>query len=351
MLRSVADRRAVRLTAETLLIGTAGGLAFESAGLPAGLISGSVLAVAVAALAGRPLRVPSPALRVILVLAGIALGSGITPETLSGLASYPTSVGLLLVSTACLTVVATAYLRVVHRWNLLSALFGASPGALAQVLALSLETGADVPAIVVVQTMRVVVLTIGLPSGLAAFGLAAQTSRGVLPTASLPGLAALVAVATLSAMALQRIRFPGGLIFGAMVGSGLLHGLGFVRGGMPWWIADAVMVALGTVNGSRFAGTDRRMILGYAGAALGSFAVAIVVSAVFMALAARTLSVPPADIVIAFAPGAQDTMMVLALAMRLDPVFVGAHHLARFLGISVVVPLIARTMVSRGPPP
>ena len=41
-----------------------------------------------------------------------------------------------------------------------------------------------------------------------------------------------------------------------------------------------------------------------------------------------------ADVVVAFAPGAQDTMMVLALAMHLDPVYVGALHLSRFLVVT-----------------
>jgi uncharacterized membrane protein AbrB (regulator of aidB expression) len=49
-----------------------------------------------------------------------------------------------------------------------------------------------------------------------------------------------------------------------------------------------------------------------------------------------------ADVVIAFAPGAQDTMMVLALTLHLDPVFVGAHHLTRFLIVTFSVALTAR---------
>jgi uncharacterized protein len=51
---------------------------------------------------------------------------------------------------------------------------------------------------------------------------------------------------------------------------------------------------------------------------------------------------PIANVVIAFAPGAQDTMMVLALALHLDPVYVGAHHLARFLVVTVAVAVAAR---------
>ena len=47
------------------------------------------------------------------------------------------------------------------------------------------------------------------------------------------------------------------------------------------------------------------------------------------------------DAVIAFSPGAQDTMMVLALALHLDPVFVGALQISRFLIVSLLVPFMA----------
>ena len=68
------------------------------------------------------------------------------------------------------------------------------------------------------------------------------------------------------------------------------------------------------------------------------------------------MSVPVADAVVAFAPGAQDTMMVLALALHLDPVFVGALHLSRFLLVSLLVPFLAHrlrlppTPAARRPP-
>jgi uncharacterized membrane protein AbrB (regulator of aidB expression) len=42
-------------------------------------------------------------------------------------------------------------------------------------------------------------------------------------------------------------------------------------------------------------------------------------------------------------------MMVLALAMHLDPVYVGAHHLARFLAVSFSVAVVARRLVRRQP--
>ena len=44
------------------------------------------------------------------------------------------------------------------------------------------------------------------------------------------------------------------------------------------------------------------------------------------------------DVVVAFAPGAMDAMLALALTLHIDPVFVGAHHLARFVFVSVATP-------------
>jgi uncharacterized protein len=344
MTRLAVDRRVLRQTAETLLVGAAGGTVLNAVGFPAGLISGSVLAAAVASLAGRPLGLPGGLTRVIFVLSGIALGSAVSPETLRSLAAYPFSISILALSTVCMIAATWSYLRFVHRWDPLSALLSASPGALAQMMVLSVETGADVRAIAIVQTVRVVMLAVGIPAGLALFGLAGTAARGAVHEVSAAGLMLLVAASVVSAAALQKLRFPGGLLFGAMVGSGLLHGGGLVAGGLPWWMADTVMVALGTVNGSRFAGTDRRMLLSYVGAAFGSFTVAITVTVCFMLVAAASLPVPAPDIVIAFAPGAQDTMMLLALALHLDPVFVGAHHLARFLTISFTVPFLARKL-------
>jgi len=45
-----------------------------------------------------------------------------------------------------------------------------------------------------------------------------------------------------------------------------------------------------------------------------------------------------ADIIVAFAPGAMDAMLALALTLHIDPIFVGAHHLSRFVLVSITTP-------------
>ena len=353
MAQPISTQQTLLRTAETLLIATVGGGVFTLIGFPAGLISGSMLTVAAAGLIGRPVMVPASLSRLISVLVGISLGAVATPETLKGLAAFPVSIAVLLVSTVCMTMATTSYLRLVHGWDWQSALFGASPGALAQVMVLAAAYGADMRAIAIVQVMRVVVLTIGIPAGLSYFGLTATgmfLPRSSATIGSLSELTILVVASISAAMLLRWIRFPGGLMFGAMMASAVLHGTGFVEAVLPWWVAAAAVIGIGAVTGSRFANTDLRTLLSYLGAALGSFAVAISVASFFVLVLTPFLSFRVADVVVAFSPGAQDTMLVLALALHLDPIFVGAHHLSRYMLVSLSVPLIARWLGPPAPP-
>lgn len=350
MLFSLPPRRTVIDVAETLAIALAGGVTLALLQLPAGLVSGSVIAVAAAALLGRPVNMPLALARVCYVIVGILLGTVVTPETLRGVATWPASIAILMLASMAMMLATSIYLRVVHRWDPLSALMGASPGSMAQVIALSTELGGDLRAIAVVQTIRVLLLVVGLPNGLALFGLvvpAMAPVRGPAGMSVLGEMALLVAVATAFAVAFQRLRFPGGLLFGAMAGSAILHGTGTIDAALPWWLGSSAVIVLGGLVGSRFANTTARMLVGFLGAAFGSFAVSMAVATSFVLIVLHFYPFPVANVAIAFAPGAQDTMMVLALALHLDPVYVGAHHLARFLVVTFSVAAAARRMAQK----
>jgi hypothetical protein len=139
-------------------------------------------------------------------------------------------------------------------------------------------------------------------------------------------------------------------MFGAMIGSGFLHGAGFIHSTLPAWVVSVAVIGVGAFTGSRFANTAPRMLLRYIGAALGSFAVAASVASGFVLLLTSLLTVRIADAVVAFSPGAQDTMMVLALSLHLDPIFVGAHHLWRFMLVSLSLPFQVRRAGKMLPP-
>src|SRR5580692_12738562 len=161
---------------ETLAIGMIGGVLFLWANLPGGLISGAMIAVGAAALAGRPLSVPAHVTQTVLVLLGISLGSVVSRQLIQHIGAYPLTIGLLALATFCSTFGSSLYLQRVHGWDRTSAFLAGCPGALSQITILAVERGADLPAIAVVQTMRVIIITAALPLILTITGTASASS-------------------------------------------------------------------------------------------------------------------------------------------------------------------------------
>jgi len=338
-------RRRARDFAETLILAILGGSLLGFAGVPAGFLSGALLAVAAAAVAGRPTFVPDGIARLIFFLLGVILGSAVSPETLTGMATWPLSIVALAVAMTAIFFCIGGYLRVVHGWDPLSAYFAAAPGALSQVVVMSVEAKANLPAIVIVQTVRVMLLAICVPL------LLSRLDGGAMPvilaTPPIQGdmlgeLAVLFAVCAAGAALVTWIRFPGGIIFGAMAASAVLHGAGWIEAKLPGWVVICSMIGIGSITGSRFKGTSPAMLLRYLGAALGSFAVGLAVLVVIAGLLIVLFPFRLGDVILAFAPGAQEVMLLLALALNGAPVYIGAHHVARYFLVSMALPVFMR---------
>jgi len=339
MADAIPSRTRILNMLETLAIGTAGGALFLWAHLPGGLISGAMIAVGIAAIAGRPLAVPPIMTQIVLVLLGISLGSLMSRQLLQHVSAYPVTIALLALATFCSTFGSSLYLQRFHGWDRTSAFLAGSPGALSQIILLALEKGANVPAIAVVQTMRVIILTAALPLLLALIGIAPASPLTMATAIASPlELTELIAASVAVSLLLRLIKFPASWMFGAMIGSSVLHGVGLVEGGLPPWVRAVALVGIGALIGSRFARMKPKTLLSHVNAALGSFVIAIIISGVFVVLIALTTSVRFGDVVVAFAPGAMDAMLALALTLHIDPIFVGAHHLSRFVFVTIATP-------------
>ena len=110
----------------------------------------------------------------VLLLLGISLGSLVSQQMLHNMGAYPLTIALLALATFCSTFGSSIYLQRFHGWDKTSALLAGTPGALSQITVLAAEKGADVAAIAVVQTMRVIIIIAALPLVLALMGIAAS---------------------------------------------------------------------------------------------------------------------------------------------------------------------------------
>jgi membrane AbrB-like protein len=343
LMSAASSRRKLlaRRFAETMAFGAVGAATLGLAGMPAGWLSGAIVGVSAAALSGRPMYVPPQVGRAVYVILGISLGSSVTPETVATMASWPLSMLALTVAMVAITCSVMAYLKFVHGWPTLDALFAAAPGALAQAMALAQDTGANVRAIAMVQTVRLFILAVALPLIFAAFGVAGlpPPRGGNLPlTQLLIELGIIILVSSGAALIAFRLNLPGGLIVGAMAASGVLHGSGAVHAFLPVPVAICSFIVMGAMIGTRLGGADIRQLLRLSLVGIGALLVGTTVGFLFALGVATLLSLRLADVVMAYAPGAIEAMTIIAFALHLDPVFVGVHHLARFTFMSLVLP-------------
>lgn len=339
------------IAAFTLAAGALGGAVFAFYDLPAAWLAGALVAVTALALAGMPVYLPDLLRKIIFVVLGISLGAAVTPETVAGIRTWPITLSLLALSLPVTMAAVMLYLHYVSKWNYRETLYASAPGALSAVLAMAADAKVDVRMVAFVQTVRVFLLIAALPGLLLSAGLSA--SVGAIPpnagihVATLTDTLIMTGTGIVSALLAERLRVPGGLLIGPMIVNGFLHGAGYVQGNIPSVLLLSSFVVLGTFTGTRFAGTTPAMMRRLLVDSVGAFFVALAVCACFAFLAAWLAGENVAKTIVAFAPGGLEAMTILAFMIGLDPAFVGAHHLVRFILIALCLPFVARGMFGK----
>jgi uncharacterized protein len=328
-----------------LLIATLGGAAFAALDIPAAWLSGSMIAVLAASIFmaaktnARLAPMRTPWFDLTMLLSGTLIGAAATPEAVAATARYPASIALLVMALFAIMAATGFYLRRFAGWTEPEATLASAPGALSTVLAIAVERNADMPRIAIVQVFRLFVLVAALPGVLVASGLGAGgPAIGPSVTANPLDMAIMLGAGLGLGLVLQRLGMTAPLIVGSTFASALLHGFGFVHGTLPNAIAIFAFVLLGAMVAGRIATIDAHAFRRAMPVAFGAFVVSMVVAALFAWPAAYLAGVPYAAALVAFAPGGLEAMAMLALALGLDPLYVGAHHLVRFIAIGLILP-------------
>ncbi len=330
-------------TLQGLSTGAAGGAIFTALGLPAPWISGAMLAVAGAALAGLGVGMPGWLRQLAFMVLGFTMGANLTPATLAKVALWPASLLFLAGSIAATSIALSAYLRLVHRWDPATAAFSAVPGAFTYLLLMAMRSRADVPRVAVTQLIRLLVLTGVLPPLLSALEQGAAAPNAALTSAAGP-LELLIALAACGLIGgvCERLNVPAGTLLGAMFASALIHGTGLTDARLSPRLLVFAYIVTGTFVGLRFKGVSLRLILETLVAGLATVTLGLIISGAFAATAAMLLHLPLDQLLLAYAPGGVDVMAIMALALGLDPAFVGVHHALRFMALSIVLPIWLR---------
>jgi membrane AbrB-like protein len=347
-LSAFLDAHPVVETAALMFLAFLGGAALDALGVPAGWLTGAMALVAAFGLL-RPWQGPSePVVQVGMLLSGVIIGSAATPEAIQSASRYPGSLLLLMASLAATMFVTGALLVRFGGWSRLDAMLAAAPGALSAVMAVAREATPNLARIAIIQFFRLFILVAALPSLLVMAGVNASSP---LPAAAAPpswgDAAIMLACGVGLALAFRAVRVVAPAVLGGAVASMALHATDLVHGALPAPLAILAFLILGGMTGARLGGLDRPSLRALLPLALAAFAASVAVAAFLAWPAAALAGVSYPTAFIAFAPGGLEAMALLALLLGLDPLYVGAHHLVRFMAVGFLLPVLVRLLGQR----
>ena len=322
----------------TLAIGFSVSIAASYADLPAAALVGAILAVSLASMFRLTVDIPLRLRNVAFTIIGCSLGSGITKEALSQTGQWPFSlfvlgVAVLVTMLTCSWVLSRFFSQTVE-----TAMLATSPGALIYSLALAAGGMGDIRAIIVIQNIRLLVVTTLLPFILDNFGF--EPGRTDIPaTAGGTGSVLVILMAFVVGVSVSRWKIPASFLLAGMLVSGVGHYMGMVTGRPPNSIIFVGFAVTGSMVGARFSSIPlhdlRRLLL----ASFSAVLISGLLSLVFAIPVAQILGIPFGQVFVAFAPGGVEAMAAMALALGYDPAYVATHHLFRIILLFFLLPV------------
>lgn len=327
----------------TLAVGGVGAVVAQLAGLPAAALIGSTLLVSVVSFCRLQTAIPNWLRNMAFAAIGCSLGSGVDRDLLELTVKWPISLCGLIVAMAGVLAVGCWLLTTFFQQSRETAILATSPGALSYSLALAASGVGDGPAIIVIQSIRLLSITTALPLVLDLLSLQHGSGSGAdAGSISFMATGWLFLLTLASGFLLNRKRLPAAYLIAGILVSGIMHYYGIVSGTPQSHFLFAGFVVTGSVIGSRFTniplGDIRRLI----GASLVVVVVSSSVAAVCAIIASYLLQLPFGQVWVAYAPGGVEAMAAMALALDYDSAFVATHHLFRILLLIILLPFLLR---------
>ena len=342
--------------AATLALAAAGTGVFWALGLPLPFLFGPLFACLGAALAGARLEGLGRVSVVARMILGVAVGAALTPEVVARVPQMAVSVALVPVYIAVIGMLGVPFFRRLYRFDPVTSWYAAMPGGLQDMVLFGQEAGGDVRALSLIHATRVLIIVTIAPLILTlGFGVSLEGALGA-PATDLPLHEMLImAVAAVVGWRLAlAVRLFGAPILGPLIVTGALSMLDVIHYRPP---AEAILAAqfmIGIGIGVGYVGVTLAELRRDVAAGVAFVALLAGLAALFTEAVVLLGLASPVDGFLAFAPGGQAEMTILAIIAGADLGYVVVHHLVRVMAVITGAPIAARLLrvhPPRGDPP
>ncbi len=331
----------VALTFAIALIGVA---VFHATGMPLPWLLGPIFACLFCALAGVRMQGIKPVNEAMRTVLGVAVGATFTPVLLASMVGmWPT---LLMIPLMVVTIglIGVPYFQRLWGYDFATSYYSTMPGGLQDMLVFGEEAGGNPRALSLIHATRVLVIVVALPFILQGLWDADLSNPPGAPASSIPPtqLALMVACALIGWQGAKAIGMFGASILGPLIVAAALALLGGLHHRPPAEAIWAAQFFIGMTVGVKYTGITMAEVRRDLAAGLGFCGILIVLTLIFVELVYGTGLAPGMEALLAFAPGGQAELTVLALIVGADVAFVIAHHVLRIFVVILGAPLFAR---------
>lgn len=300
----------------------------------------------IAALAGMQLRGMGVVSVVGRTVLGVAVGASVTPAVMAQVPQMALSVALVPLYIIVIAAIGVPFFRKVYGFDMVTSWYAAMPGGLQDMLVFGQEAGGDVRALSLIHATRILVLIAIAPVLLSfGFGQSLDNPVGVSAT-QMPAheIGLLVVAALIGWKGGERIGLFGASIIGPLIVTAALSLAGLVHARPPSEAIIAAQFLIGIGIGVGYVGVTLPELRRDVAAGLIFVMLLAGVAAIFTEFVVFFGLAGPVEGFLAFAPGGQAEMTILAIAAGADLGFVIVHHLTRILLVIAGAPILARVL-------
>jgi membrane AbrB-like protein len=329
-------------------VALAGVAAFRFVHMPLPWLLGPIFACLTAALLGVKMQGIGPLNDAMRSILGVAVGATFTTALLVSMAGMWPTLLLIPLMTACIGLVGVPYFQRLWGFDFATSYYSAMPGGLQDMLVFGEEAGGDVRALSLIHATRVMIIVVALPFLLKWVWHADLSTPPGAPASSIaPSQLALMVFCGLAGWLIaKRVGMFGASILGPLILAAVFALTGMLQHRPPAEAIWAAQFFIGMGVGAKYVGVTMAEVRKDVTAALGFCLILLVLTVVFAEAIHLFELAPPMETVLAFAPGGQAEMTVLALIVGADMAFVIAHHVLRIFVVILGAPLAARLFSS-----
>jgi membrane AbrB-like protein len=310
----------------------AGGLLCAWLATPLPWMIGPLLTMALLQLSGARLEAPPYGRAAGQVVVGITLGLYFTPPVVREVAAFGpwfVLLGFLVTGAGALCAVVIGRVARVDR---ATAWFSSMPGAAADMAVLGEKHGALADRVALANSMRMMFVVTVVPVGITFAGFSgAEDYRPVGIAFHGGGLAGLVALGVVLALAAQRLRVPNAFMIAPLLGTIAITVAGVSLSSVPTVMTNAAQLLLACSLGATFQRSFLREAPRFVAALIPAGALMLVLCAMIGVVLSWGSGVYLGATLLSAAPGGIAEMSITAKVLKIGVPFVTAAHVIRYL--------------------